>query len=255
MGVLILSALPALAANGEEGPLLPLPVERPFRAITPHTLGPRRVQLESEMLTYVIDEGGDQHTVAVNTMTWRLGVTETHEGQLTLESFKTGNKRRNPGVGDAILHWKKKIAGAAHRGWSWGVKASLRLPTGAEIAEERRLRAEALSPLAWAWNENAVVQSALGVSVGRGVDHVAKQATLIGSLGLQWRYGERLYLMTEATDEWTTEGPQYNRARAMAGFGVVPAHGMRLDLGTRIGMTAATEDLSFFFGLVTGVGI
>jgi hypothetical protein len=233
---------------------MPLSVERPFRAITPHVLGQRRVMFESELLTYTLDDGGRQRSIAVNTMHWRFGITETHELQLTLESFRTDNIRRAPGIGDTTLFWKKKIAGNPDHGWAWAVRGALRIPTGAETAAERRVRGELLSPLAWAWGESGALQSAWGVALGRGRDSTAMQATFIGSVGALWKPTDRFHFMADISDEYTSEGAGYNQARVMAGLGIAPVQGFRLDGGVRFGLTPASEDVGFFMGIATGIG-
>lgn len=245
-------------ASGAQAIEWEIPADRPGKTDSPYTLAPGAVWLESELVSYNMEnynlEGISRHELGVFAQNWRVGVSDDVEVDVIAPHYLVAG-RTQPGLGHLRQHgWSDMTVRAKINLWGNGGGQStalglipfLKLPVGAAAfsngAFEGGLGLPFDIPLAPGWSLGTLTTLALNrADEGSGYDpNVAVSANVTHAL-------------TPTLDSFVEI---YNERQTGSGAATITTLDLgliwrvSLDAGMNIGLSKQADDLNPFIGFV-----
>jgi hypothetical protein len=238
-----------------------LSADRPDATESPITVPRARLQLEMSFVDLSWDKAGSEsgtRTIALAPMVVKVGLDDHLDLQLGLDPFTSERSRdrsgargvtRAEGFGDTVLRLKRNLWGNDGGESAAAVMPFIKIPTADDSLGNDRVEGGLILPLAFELNERWSV--GLMGQWDLVYDEVAEayRSDLVHTLVVGTSLTDRLGAFVEYAGAVRVDGGEDYRGSVNFGVTCRVSDDVQLDLGTRIGVTPAAEDLGIFAGV------
>lgn len=250
---LALAATPALGRD--------LCADRPGLDTPPCTVEPGRVVVEVGAIDWTLEKDGASRTDTVITGDGlvRIGIAQHAEIQIGWTAFGhqrvrdrlTGDVDSRGGTGDVLVAIRRNLANPDGSGFSIAVMPFATVPTGGATIGAGDWGAGLLVPVSVALNDDISLIATPEIDAAVDADRDGRHARFGSTAGIAFSVSDAIDVAPEISI-FRDRDPAGASTEALAGLSIAwkPADDWQFDIGSSIGLNAASADLNIYAGIV-----
>lgn len=229
------------------GEIRALSTDRPDTTESPYSVDEGRWQIEMEIAAWTLD-GGDLAARSFAETNVKYGLSASSDLQLVIPTY-TQEINGDEGFGDIQIRFKHNLWGNDEGDRALAIMPYLKLPTARGDLGNGHLEGGLILPFAF--------EGAAGWSIGcmGQVDMVSDEdgsgvmAEALVSVAAGHDLTDRTAMFIELAGLFSPEGSEEHEAYFNSGFTWMQSDMLQWDLGLRVGLNSASDELTPFFGV------